>query len=119
LARKRTKHERRLERSESVAVERIRSRRDITLAVVPRLGKGGLVGMLYFPLQAIEPMVEDLAGKSTDVTTSFSFTVAISVVVTGAYFNQRIKNGQQKRELQRLRARLEARDAQDLQRSGE
>ena len=94
-----------------VETARIAARSEVIIAAIPWVGRAGMVAASYFPLQALQPMVADLAGQTTHVTASISLSVAISAFFGGAYFVQRRKLRQQREELERLRGRLEEIDA--------
>jgi hypothetical protein len=94
-----------------VETARIAARSEVIIAAIPWVGRTGMVAAAYFPLQALQPMVEDLAGQTTHVNASISLSVAISVFLGGTYFVQRRKLRQQREELERLRGRLEEIDA--------
>ncbi|MFW6776092.1 hypothetical protein ACOACO_17545 [Nocardioides sp. CPCC 205120] len=74
-------------------------------------GRVAVALALAVPLWVLGFLVEDLAGKNTDVTISMTITIAISVVIGGAYWNQVRKNKAQATELTRLRGRLEQIDS--------
>lgn len=92
----------------------IASRTDIILSIVPWLGRAVLIAAAYIPLQAIQPMVNELAGKHTDVTLSISISVVINFLLGGTYFIQKRKLKRQHDELVRLRGRLEEIDESRL-----
>ena len=94
-----------------VETARIAARSETIIAAIPWVGRAGMVAASYFPLQALQPMVEDLAGQTTHVNASISLSVAMSVFLGGTYFVQRRKLRQQREELERLRGRLEEIDA--------
>ncbi len=99
-------------RTQELERARIAGRTEIWLKAIPWIGLIVVLGVLYFPLMAIQPMVEDLAGKRTNISATFTISIAINVILGGAYFAQRRKSAAQTKELIRLRSRLEEIDAQ-------
>jgi hypothetical protein len=85
----------------------IAARTEIMLSAIPWIGWAALVVLTYIPLQAVQPMIDDLAGKDTNVTMSVSLSIAINVVLAGTFFVQKARMKRQQRELIRLRGRLE------------
>jgi hypothetical protein len=73
------------------------------------LGVIGIICALWVPLQAIQPMVDALAGENTSVSLKGVATVSLSVTLAGVVglFAQGIKIRRQRREIERLRARVE------------
>jgi hypothetical protein len=101
-------------RSTRGETERIIAWSDVILAAIPWVGWALIVAAMWIPLHEMRPMVEDVAGKKTDVTLTFSFSVAINIMLGGAYLVQRRKLKRQRDELIRIRSRLEAIDEERL-----
>lgn len=90
-----------------VQAAKIASRTDIILAAIPWVGWILLLAASWVPLQAIQPMIHEVAGKNTNVTISISISVVINILLSGTYFVQRRTVKRQQKELTRLRGRLE------------
>lgn len=87
--------------------ERLHHRYHLADATVPWLGRASLVAASWIPLQAIQPMIASLAGKSTTVDAVASVTATTSLIVSGGWYLERRKNRKQANELARLRGRTE------------
>jgi hypothetical protein len=63
------------------------------------------IASLWIPLQAVRPMIEDLAGKDTQVSGAMSISIGYAVVATAGWVNSNRKL----RNLQRAEVNLSAR----------
>ena len=69
---------------------------------------------MWVPLRAIQPIVDALAGRETNVTLTVSITVAFTLILGGSAIAMWVKLQRQKAELIRLRARVEMYEEQAI-----
>lgn len=79
--------------------------------IVWAIGWAIIVAATWFPLQQIQIIAGDLAGKQTALTLSLTATLSISAIFGGTALTYWFKNRRQKSELERTRQRLELKEA--------
>jgi hypothetical protein len=77
------------------------------------------IASLWIPLQAVQPIAEDLAGEDTSVTFTFTFSVAISIALGAGMIALWLRSRGQRGELLRLRGRCAELERELEQRGGE
>lgn len=101
-----------------VQVAQVVGRTDVILTMIPWLGGVFLVLASAVPLWFVQPMIEDMAGKKTNISVTFSLSIVVNLLFTGTFFLQRNKIAKQRDELIRLRARLDTIDNERIQEAG-
>ncbi len=85
------------------ATERFRLYRYIAVAAGVVLS----IAITWVPIEAARPIVDSLAGRSTKVTVAITAAISFSLILGGAAAAMLVKMNGQKKELIRLRKRLE------------
>lgn len=88
--------------SATVVVERYRIYRYLTTFI----GLAFLVAVTWVPLQAIEPIVSELAGKDTNINGVLNVSIAISITLLLTLAGTGFKIVHQGKELRRQRDRI-------------
>jgi hypothetical protein len=69
------------------------------------------IAMLWIPLQAVQPMVDALAGKNTRVSLVITLTVVLTVAISGGLGAMWVKMRRQRAQIQQMRTRIQVLEA--------
>lgn len=81
------------------------NRHDITMAIIDWFGKIGMVAAFAIPLTFMQPMVEDLAGKTTNINAVMTASLVVNLALAGSNVIQYSRRKAQGREIRRQRER--------------
>lgn len=86
---------------------RILHRHTLLIAVVDRCGRIGMIAAFAVPLWFMQPMVSDLAGKTTSINAVMTASLVTNIALAGGNAIQYSRRRSQGREIRRQRDRTE------------
>lgn len=98
--------------SDDVKMAQILHRHTLLMAVVDRCGKIGMILAFAVPLWFMQPMVNDLAGKTTNINAVMTASLAINAALAGGNIIQYSRRRSQGQEIRRQRDRSDMLESQ-------